>query len=59
MKVSELIEQLMQKMDEIGDVPVKILSSFEDEDGEDRNWERDIWYVSTLFDHFIYITPDD
>lgn len=59
MKASELINKLTEKMAELGDVPVKILTVFEDEDGEDRNCENDIWYVEDMFGRYIYLTPDE
>lgn len=59
MKVSELIEKLMDAMDEIGDKEVVLLTSVDDGEGEDRNVEFDIESVDTMFSHYIFLTADD
>lgn len=59
MKVNELIQMLSDTMQAVGDVEVKIVQLFEDEDGDDRNSESDISGVYTMCgNRYIYLELD-
>ena len=59
MLISELIKKLTFFKDTLGDLPVYILTSFEDEDGEDRNCEYNIDYVDSMFNQYVYISFEE
>ena len=58
MKVCELIYKLMEIEEKYGNIPIKILTSMEDEEGEDRNIEWEIEDVDMMFEEYAYISPE-